>query len=52
MISDAQMAALPITRHDWHGDWNYTLRPAPPSPAATSAAAARPLRPPGPQLAA
>ena len=24
-ISDAQMAALPLTRHDWHGDWNYTL---------------------------
>jgi DDE family transposase/DDE superfamily endonuclease len=26
-VSDAQMAALPITRHDWHGDWNYTLHP-------------------------
>jgi hypothetical protein len=26
-ISDRQMEALPITRHDWHGDWNYTLRP-------------------------
>jgi hypothetical protein len=23
-ISDAQLAALPITRHDFHGDWNYT----------------------------
>ena len=23
------MAALPLTRHDWHGDWNYTLRPEP-----------------------
>src|SRR5947208_3253181 len=41
-ISDAQLAALPLTRHDWHGDWNYTLRsqpydtpaaPAPPAPA-------------------
>jgi hypothetical protein len=21
-ISDKQMAALPVTRHDWHGDWN------------------------------
>ncbi|WP_369407085.1 transposase family protein [Streptomyces hokutonensis] len=21
------MKALPLTRHDWHGDWNYTLRP-------------------------
>jgi hypothetical protein len=26
-ISNTQMAALPITRHDWHGDWNYTLYP-------------------------
>ena len=26
-ISDSQMEALPLTRHDWHGDWNYTLRP-------------------------
>jgi hypothetical protein len=25
-ISDAQMGALPLTRHAWHGDWNYTLR--------------------------
>lgn len=27
-ITDAQMRALPITPHDWHGDWNYTLTPA------------------------
>jgi transposase len=26
-ISDAQMAALPVTRHTFHGDWNYTLHP-------------------------
>jgi Rhodopirellula transposase DDE domain len=26
-VSDAQMAALPLDRHDWHGDWNYTLQP-------------------------
>jgi hypothetical protein len=26
-ISDRQIDALPLTRHDWHGDWNYTLRP-------------------------
>ena len=26
-ISDQQMAALPITRHDFHGDWNYCLHP-------------------------
>ena len=24
-ISDAELAALPLVRHDWHGDWNYTL---------------------------
>ena len=31
-ISDTQLAGLPITRHDWHGDWNYTLRPDQPDP--------------------
>jgi hypothetical protein len=24
-----QISALPITRHDFHGDWNYTVRPEP-----------------------
>jgi hypothetical protein len=32
-VTDEQMAALPLDRHDWHGDWNYTLRPEPPAPA-------------------
>jgi hypothetical protein len=32
-ISDKQMAALPLHRHDWHGDWNYTLHPRPAVPA-------------------
>jgi transposase len=27
-VSNAQMAALPISRHLFHGDWNYTLHPA------------------------
>jgi transposase len=36
-ISSEQMAALPLHRHDWHGDWNYTLYPAPPAPAPASA---------------
>jgi len=31
-VSDEQMAALPLDRHAWHGDWNYTLRPEPPAP--------------------
>ncbi|GAA3464265.1 transposase [Saccharothrix longispora] len=26
-VSDGQMDALPLDRHEWHGDWNYTLRP-------------------------
>ena len=33
-ISDRQMDALPLTRHDWHGDWNCTLRPEAYDPAA------------------
>ena len=28
-VSDADMAALAIRRHAFHGDWNYTLRPRP-----------------------
>jgi hypothetical protein len=28
-ITDAEMDALPLTRHDWHGDWNYTLAATP-----------------------
>jgi hypothetical protein len=31
-VSDEQMACLPLDRHDWHGYWNYTLRPEPPAP--------------------
>lgn len=27
-ITDAQLAALPLHTHDWHGDWNYTLAAA------------------------
>jgi hypothetical protein len=30
-VSDQQMSALPLTRHDWHGEWNYTLCPEPPA---------------------
>jgi len=25
--SDQDIAALPLVRHDFHGDWNYTLLP-------------------------
>jgi hypothetical protein len=31
-ISDEQLACLPLDRHDWRGEWNYTLRPEPPAP--------------------
>jgi hypothetical protein len=36
-ISDAHMAALPIARHSFHGDWNYTLHPATETPTSTPA---------------
>jgi hypothetical protein len=26
-VSDEQMASLNITRHDFHGEWNYTIQP-------------------------
>jgi DDE family transposase len=28
-VSDRQISALPLHRHDWHPDWNYTLLPQP-----------------------
>ena len=24
-ITDADYNSIPLTRHDWHGDWNYTI---------------------------
>jgi hypothetical protein len=47
-ISDAQMSALPLSRHDWHGDWNYTLRPEDYDPAS---GAPYPFDQPSPDLA-
>lgn len=26
-IPDSQLEALPLTKHAFHGDWNYTLTP-------------------------
>ena len=38
-ISDAQMAAIPLVRNRFHGDWNYTIHPRPtPSAPATGTA--------------
>ncbi|MFD3941154.1 ISAzo13 family transposase, partial [Streptomyces sp. NPDC058618] len=31
-VTDEVMAALPLTEHEWHGTWNYTLHPEPPTP--------------------
>jgi len=28
-VSDAEMAAIRLTRDDFHGDWNYSLNPRP-----------------------
>jgi hypothetical protein len=48
-VSDGQMDALPLARHDWHGDWNYTLRPEP--YAQTPAAGPDPFDQPSPDTA-
>jgi hypothetical protein len=24
-ISDTELAAVPLTPHEWHGEWNYTI---------------------------
>jgi hypothetical protein len=42
-ISDARMAALPIARHSFHGDWNYTMHPGTPD---NEAATSTPAEPP------
>jgi transposase len=42
-ISDTTMGTLPLARHGWHGEWNYTLTPQPVPPPVTPPPAARPL---------
>jgi hypothetical protein len=27
-VSDRELAAVPLRRHGWHGEWNYTVLPA------------------------
>jgi Rhodopirellula transposase DDE domain len=27
-VGDEQLAAVPLARHEFHGEWNYTVRPA------------------------
>jgi Rhodopirellula transposase DDE domain len=26
-VTDAELAAVPVTRHEFHGNWNYTVHP-------------------------
>ena len=26
-VTDKELAAVPVTKHKFHGDWNYTLKP-------------------------
>lgn len=40
-VDDAEMAALPLTRHLFHGEWNYALHPRP----CPAIAVARPPQP-------
>jgi transposase len=47
-VTGAQLDALPMVAHYWHGEWNYTLLPAP--PAAAPPAPAAPAAP-GPDVA-
>jgi hypothetical protein len=28
-VTDAEMHAIAIQRHDFHGDWDYTISPRP-----------------------
>jgi hypothetical protein len=30
-ITKTELAAVPLTKHDFHGDWNYTVHPAQPA---------------------
>ncbi len=30
-VTNKELAAVPLTKHDFHGDWNYTVHPTPPS---------------------
>jgi hypothetical protein len=27
-VSDQELAAVPLARHEFHGEWNYTIQPA------------------------
>ncbi len=25
-VTDKELAAVPLNAHDWHGEWNYTVK--------------------------
>jgi hypothetical protein len=27
-VRDQELAAVPLARHEFHGEWNYTIQPA------------------------
>ena len=29
-VPDHEFAEIPLTRHEFHGEWNYTITPQPP----------------------
>lgn len=35
-VTNKELAAVSLTKHDFHGDWNYTVHPTPPSGVATT----------------
>jgi hypothetical protein len=41
-VSDAELNAVPITGHAFHGEWNYTVHPRPAEPADPTGATAGP----------
>jgi hypothetical protein len=49
-VSNEQMAALPISRHAFHGDWNYTLCPTAGSTGRAAADEEEPRAPTLPEL--
>ncbi|MDQ0771762.1 transposase [Streptomyces aurantiacus] len=47
-VTDSDIDALPMHRHRFHGDWNYTLRPRP-DVTTSAATTSRPTGSPSPQ---
>ena len=35
-VGDQELAAVPLVRHGFHGEWNYTLHPAAEEPPPTA----------------